>query len=441
MYPAVHYTMGGLWVDYNLMSNVPGLHVIGEANFSDHGANRLGASALMQGLADGYFVLPYTLPIYLAARSANDRRSTRPSSSKPKPMSRARATDGRRERHAQRRFIPSRARLLMWDKCGMARNEAGLREALGKIPALREEFWSNVRIPGTGEEYNQSLERAGRVADYLEFAELMCMDALTRDESCGGHFREEHQTEEGEALRNDDDFRVRLRVGVPGERHDRDAYAASRAVELRKRGAGAKELQMNFKLRIWRQKGGEKEGRLVDYNANDISPDTSFLEMLDEVNERLTEKAKSRSRLSRIAAKASAEPARSRSAAKRTGRIIRRGLPALHAPLQGRRDDHVEPFRARSFPFVRDLVVNRSALDRIVQAGGYVSARSGSAPEANSIPCRSTMLTWQWKQLRASAAERAPPPAQMHRRCCSLPRRLRISRCFRRGIRNARIGC
>ncbi len=207
IYPAVHYTMGGLWVDYNLMSNVPGLHVIGEANFSDHGANRLGASALMQGLADGYFVLPYTLPIYLAGQIGKRPSVDAPEFKQAEADVRARIqrmidVNGTRTVDSFHRELG----LLMWDKCGMARNAAGLQEALGKIPQLREEFWANVRIPGTGDEYNQSLERAGRVADYLEFAELMCTDALTRDESCGGHFREEHQTPDGEALRNDQDF-------------------------------------------------------------------------------------------------------------------------------------------------------------------------------------------------------------------------------------------
>ena len=207
IYPAVHYTMGGLWVDYNLMSNIPGLHVIGEANFSDHGANRLGASALMQGLADGYFVLPYTLPNYLAGQTGK-----RPSVDHPefkKAESDVRAKIDRLLRVNGQRSLDSIHRelgTLLWDKCGMARNANGLREALGKIPELREEFWNNVRIPGNSADFNQSLERAGRVADFLEFAELMCLDALERDESCGGHFREEHQTPEGEALRDDDNF-------------------------------------------------------------------------------------------------------------------------------------------------------------------------------------------------------------------------------------------
>jgi succinate dehydrogenase / fumarate reductase flavoprotein subunit len=207
IYPAVHYTMGGLWVDYNLMSNLPGLHVIGEANFSDHGANRLGASALMQGLADGYFVLPYTLPAYLAGQIGQRPKTDHPEFRQAESEVRARtekllAINGTRSVDAFHRELG----LLLWDKCGMARNAAGLREALARIPALREEFWRDARVPGDGEEFNQSLERAGRIADFLEFGELMCTDALTRDESCGGHFREEHQTPDGEALRNDESF-------------------------------------------------------------------------------------------------------------------------------------------------------------------------------------------------------------------------------------------
>ncbi|MFZ1217801.1 MAG: fumarate reductase/succinate dehydrogenase flavoprotein subunit [Chthoniobacterales bacterium] len=207
IYPAVHYTMGGLWVDYNLMSNVPGLHVIGEANFSDHGANRLGASALMQGLADGYFVLPYTLPAYLAPQIGKRPSTDHPEFRKAESEVRTRtekllAINGKRSVDSFHRELG----LLLWDKCGMARNAAGLQEALTRIPQLREEFWGDVRVPGTGEDYNQSLERAGRVADFLEFAELMCTDALTRDESCGGHFREEHQTSDGEARRDDENY-------------------------------------------------------------------------------------------------------------------------------------------------------------------------------------------------------------------------------------------
>jgi len=207
IYPAVHYTMGGLWVDYNLMNNIPGLHVIGEANFSDHGANRLGASALMQGLADGYFILPYTLPNYLAGQVGKRPQTNHSAFRKAEEEVSARikkllSGDGTRSVDSIHRELG----LLLWDKCGMARNEVGLREALARIPELRERFWQSVNVPGCGEEFNQSLERAGRVADFLEFAELMCTDALTRDESCGGHFREEHQTPDGEALRDDENF-------------------------------------------------------------------------------------------------------------------------------------------------------------------------------------------------------------------------------------------
>jgi succinate dehydrogenase / fumarate reductase flavoprotein subunit len=207
IYPAVHYTMGGLWVDYNLMSSIPGLHVLGEANFSDHGANRLGASALMQGLADGYFVIPYTIGDYLASNKlekvttehAAFREAKEQVEQRTKKLLNIKGTRTVDSFHRQLGQI-------MWDKCGMARTAEGLKQALVEIPKLREEFWQNVRVLGTNEEINQSLEKAGRVADFLEFAELMCIDALHREESCGGHFRTEHQTEDGEAKRNDAEF-------------------------------------------------------------------------------------------------------------------------------------------------------------------------------------------------------------------------------------------
>jgi len=207
IYPAVHYTMGGLWVDYNLMSTIPGLHVIGEANFSDHGANRLGASALMQGLADGYFILPNTIGDYLA--SAKPGRVD-PGQAEFKQVEQEVADRTQRLLAIRgKRTVDSFHRELgkiMWDKCGMARNATGLKEALERIPKLREEFWRNVNVPGSDAELNQALEKAGRVADFLELAELTCLDALDREESCGGHFREEYQTEEGEALRDDEQF-------------------------------------------------------------------------------------------------------------------------------------------------------------------------------------------------------------------------------------------
>ncbi len=208
IYPAVHYTMGGLWVDYNLMTTVPGLYALGEANFSDHGANRLGASALMQGLADGYFVIPFTLGSYLSKEIAT------------KPLSLDHPAFVEAEKNVQDTidkffsikgtksvdYFHKRLGLIMWDKCGMARNAEGLKQAIEEIKALREEFWKDVRVPGEANEFNPELEKAGRVADFLELGELMCIDALNREESCGGHFREEHQTEEGEAMRDDENF-------------------------------------------------------------------------------------------------------------------------------------------------------------------------------------------------------------------------------------------
>jgi succinate dehydrogenase / fumarate reductase flavoprotein subunit len=221
IYPAPHYTMGGLWVDYNLMSTIPGLYVLGEANFSDHGANRLGASALMQGLADGYFVIPYTIGDYLAG-------------AKPQKLAPDHAVFKDAEREATRRIdkllsvdgsrtvddFHRELGKLMWDYCGMARTKAGLESALKLIPELRDEFWRDVKVLGTGDSLNVSLEKAGRVADFLEFDELMCWDALERDESCGGHFRTEHQYEDGEAKRNDAAFThvAAWQYKGPGER-------------------------------------------------------------------------------------------------------------------------------------------------------------------------------------------------------------------------------
>jgi succinate dehydrogenase / fumarate reductase, flavoprotein subunit len=207
IYPASHYTMGGLWVDYNLMSNVPGLFVLGEANFSDHGANRLGASALMQGLADGYFVIPYTVGDYLATIKPGPVTTENPE---------FKAIEGE-VGDRTRRLLAIRGNrtvdqlhremgLMTWEYCGMARNEEGLNKLLDHLPTLREDFWRDVNVPGTGEELNQSLEKAGRVADFMELAELLATDALHRRESCGGHFREESQTPEGEALRDDEHF-------------------------------------------------------------------------------------------------------------------------------------------------------------------------------------------------------------------------------------------
>jgi succinate dehydrogenase / fumarate reductase flavoprotein subunit len=207
IYPAPHYTMGGLWVDYYLMSNIPGLFVLGEANFSDHGANRLGASALMQGLADGYFVIPYTLGEYLASEKpaavAADQQEVRAVEHEVEEFTgRLLAVNGTRTVDDLHRELG----MVMLERCGMSRTREGLDQALAQIRELKNEFWSNLKVPGGAGEFNQELEKAGRVADYFELAELMCLDAREREESCGGHFREEYQTDEGEALRNDQDF-------------------------------------------------------------------------------------------------------------------------------------------------------------------------------------------------------------------------------------------
>ena len=208
IYPAVHYTMGGLWVDYNLMTNVPGLYACGEANFSDHGANRLGASALMQGLADGYFVLPYTIGDYLA----DDIRTGEISTTLPEFDEAEKSSMERIEKLVSNNgtkpvdYFHKKLGKIIWNECGMSRNKEDLLRAIDEVTSLREEFWKEVRVPGTSNELNQELEKAGRVADFLELGELMCKDALERTESCGGHFREESQTKEGEALRNDEDF-------------------------------------------------------------------------------------------------------------------------------------------------------------------------------------------------------------------------------------------
>jgi succinate dehydrogenase / fumarate reductase flavoprotein subunit len=207
IYPAIHYTMGGLWVDYDLMSTIPGLFVLGEANFSDHGANRLGASALMQGLADGYFVISYTLANYLAGVKLAPVASDAPEFAEGARMVQERidrllAVNGSRTPREFHRQLGH----ILWDYVGMARTDAGLRKALEEIPKLRAEFWQDVVVPGAPNNQNQSLEYAGRVADYLEFAEILTLDALHRTESCGGHFREESQTPDGEALRDDEQF-------------------------------------------------------------------------------------------------------------------------------------------------------------------------------------------------------------------------------------------
>jgi len=217
IYPAIHYTMGGLWVDYQLQSTIPGLFVLGEANFSDHGANRLGASALMQGLSDGYFIIPYTVGNYLANAKPAKLNESHPEahaalSSVRQGVEKLLAIRGRRTVDSFHRELGK----IMWDDCGMSRTAAGLKEAIQKIRTLREEYWQNLTVPGSGDDMNQSLEKAGRVADFLELGELMCIDALERNESCGGHFREEFQTPDGEAQRDDEHYSYAAAWGYTG---------------------------------------------------------------------------------------------------------------------------------------------------------------------------------------------------------------------------------
>jgi succinate dehydrogenase / fumarate reductase flavoprotein subunit len=217
IYPAIHYTMGGLWVDYNLMTTIPGLYAIGEANFSDHGANRLGASALMQGLADGYFVLPNTINDYIASTKLEKVDGSHGAAAEAEAS--VQATTRRLLEAKGTRSVDSFHRelgRLMWEHCGMSRTAEGLKVALGSIRELREQYWREVKVLGTDEGLNQSLEKAGRVADFFELAELMCLDALERNESCGGHFREEYQTPEGEAARDDEHFSYAAAWGFRG---------------------------------------------------------------------------------------------------------------------------------------------------------------------------------------------------------------------------------
>jgi succinate dehydrogenase / fumarate reductase, flavoprotein subunit len=217
IYPAIHYTMGGLWVDYHLMSTIPGLFVVGEANFSDHGANRLGASALMQGLSDGYFIVPYTVGDYLASNKFTSVNESHPEvrnavACAQQTIQKLLSIKGKRTVDSYHRELGK----IVWDYCGMSRTAAGLNTAIEQIRGLRDEYWENLNVPGSAADLNQSLEKAGRVADFFELAELMCIDARERNESCGGHFREEYQTAEGEAQRDDENYSYTAAWGYRG---------------------------------------------------------------------------------------------------------------------------------------------------------------------------------------------------------------------------------
>ena len=288
IYPAIHYTMGGLWVDYNLQSTVPGLFVIGEANFSDHGANRLGASALMQGLSDGYFVVPYTVGNYLAtaklgALTDSDADVRNALTAAQQSVEKLLAIKGKRTVDSFHRALGK----IVWDDCGMSRTAEGLTAAISKIRQLRDEFWSNLNVPGSGDDLNQSLEKAGRVADFFELAELMCLDARERNESCGGHFREEYQTPEGEAQRDDERYSYVAAWAYKGYGNYPELY--KEAARIRVCAPEPEELQIvQIKLKIWRQKSATDRGRFATYQV-DANPEMSMLECLDVLNEGLIE--------------------------------------------------------------------------------------------------------------------------------------------------------
>jgi len=363
IYPAVHYTMGGVWVDYNLMTSIPGCYAIGEANFSDHGANRLGASALMQGLADGYFVLPYTIGDYLA----DDIRTGTIDTNTAEFDAAEKAVKDQIDafiNNKGKNSVDSYHRKLgkiMWNKCGMSRNAEGLKEAIAEIKALREDFYKNVNVPGQANEFNEQLAKAGRVADFLELGELFAKDALERTESCGGHFREESQTPEGEAMRDDENFTFVSAWEYKGE---------------------------PSALKIWRQANADANGSIETYPIENVSPDMSFLEMMDVLNEELIGKG-----IDPVA----------------FDHDCREGICGMcsmyingeaHGPdrlvttcqlhMRKFKDGDtitIEPFRANAFPVVKDLAVDRSAFDRIQHAGGFVSVNtSGNTQDANAIP-------------------------------------------------------
>ena len=390
IYPAVHYTMGGLWVDYDLMSTIPGLFVLGEANFSDHGANRLGASALMQGLADGYFIMPYTIGDYLAGTQALGG-ARRPRRVPDAEVARRGAHDRSCSRSAASgRWTPSTA---SWaSSSGRTAAWRAPTPACGRrSPESRRCARSSgrdVNVPGSDAELNQALEKAGRVADFLELGELMCPDALHRDESCGGHFREESQTPDGEAQRDDANFAYVAAWEYTGE--GKAAGAAQGAARRSKSvHLAPAELQVNDCVapRLAPEGPRRPTGRSCPTTCADASPDMSFLEMLDVVNERLIASGEEPIAFDHDCREGICGSCGMMINGVAHGPHARhRHLPAPHAQLpRRRRDRDVEPWRAAAFPVIKDLVVDRSAFDRIIAAGGFISAQTGSAPDGNAI--------------------------------------------------------
>jgi len=376
IYPAIHYTMGGIWVDYELMTSIKGLFAIGECNFSDHGANRLGASALMQGLADGYFVLPYTIQNYLADQITVPRFSTDLPEFAAAEKAVQEKIDWMMNIKGKKSVDSIHKELghIMWEYVGMGRTAEGLKEGLKKLKEVRKEFEKELFIPGDKEGMNVELDKAIRLYDFITMGELVAYDALNRNESCGGHFREEYQTEEGEAKRDDENY----------------FYVACWEYQ----GSDEKEpvllkeplVYVSFTLKVWRQKGPKAKGAFETYQMKDIPGDTSFLEMLDILNEQLISEGK--------------EPVV-------FDHDCREGICGMcslyinghpHGPATGattcqiymrRFNDGdtitVEPWRSAGFPVIKDLMVDRTAYDKIMQAGGYVSVRTGAPQDANAI--------------------------------------------------------
>ena len=464
IYPASHYTMGGLWVDYELMTTIPGLYCAGEANFSDHGANRLGASALMQGLADGYFVLPYTLGNYLAPMLNKPIPGTdHPEFAAAESAARDRF-DGYLPLGGTRSpdYFHRELGKIIWDYCGMDRNEPAWRRRCRRSPRCTRSSRQDLRVTGGGESVNQTLEKAGRVDDFFQLGMLMCRDALERRESCGGHFRSEYQTEEGEALRDDENFAHVAAWEWTGD--PMDGQAPPGGARLRDRPLPDPELQVsvpghagrcgrssaaprrshrrhdmtdatNLTLKIWRQDGPDAAGQLRDATTIDeISEEASFLELLDVLNERLIAEGK----------EAIVFDHDCREGICGTCSLMINGQ--AHGPQRGTAtcqlhmrtfDDGaeivVEPWRARAFPIIKDLMTDRGAFDRIVEVGGFITAPTGGAPDANLIPIPKPVAdAGDGRRRSASAAGRAWRPARTVPPTCSRRPRSPTSTCCRR---------
>ena len=428
IYPATHYTMGGLWVDYNLMSTIPGLFVLGEANFSDHGANRLGASALMQGLADGYFVIPYTIGNYLAREKFTPVPGDHP---EVRAAEKALTERTRRLLSIQGKRTPTSFHRelgkIMWEHCGMARDRKGLEQGLAMIPKLREEFWKNLHVPGSGRGA-QPVARACGPRGRLPRARRAHVPRRPRARRV---LRQPLPHRAPDARRRSaaqrQGLRPRRRLGVSGRRQE--ARPERGALGLRERGACRAELQMKITLKVWRQKDAKAKGGFVTYEAADINEEMSFLEMLDVVNEGLIGKGEDPIAFDHDC----------REGICGTCGVVVNGRPhgprdrttACQLHMRSFHDGDVltiEPWRAAAFPVVKDLVVDRGAFDRIIAAGGFISAPGAARPTATRSPSRRRTRTSPWTRPPASAAAPAWRPAPTPRRCSSWAPRSRSSR-------------